>query len=899
MRWTPFVLVWLSLLPVEAVKSFLFKKCSESGFCSRNRHFASEVEKLGAEYDSRYSIDLESLEIDPSAGYLHATLLKMLNDGSFVSLDMNMSVLEDDNLRLQIDEAERKPVVDHVTRQRFNETAKWALAEQPRLQSFMHSVDSDRITLQFHEYRVDIELHPFKLTFVRDGKAQLVLNDRNFMNIEHYRTREQEDAENSIHVAPEESTFDAYTDSFKDSRDDKLPFGPEAVAVDVSFVGAKAVYGIPEHADSFALKDTTDTEPYRLYNVDIFEYETQSKYPMYGSIPFMIGLGETGSTGVFWLNSADTNIDIRKSESQVQTHWISESGILDIVLFAKKTPTQVVQSYSKLTGHSALPNIFSLGYHQCRWNYNDEEDVLDISAKFDESLIPFDAIWLDIEYTDDKKYFTWKKELFPDPERMMDKLGETGRTLIVIIDPHLKVGYDVSDTVAEKKLGIRKNDGSDLYHGHSWPGESVWIDGMNPAAQPFWDSLFANGSRLLGSATNAHLWNDMNEPSIFNGPETTAPRDLIHYGDWEHRSVHNLWGLTFHQMTYNALIKRNPNQRPFILTRSFYAGSQRTAAMWTGDNMAKWEYMRESIPMVLTMNAVGFPFAGADIAGFFGNPDKEMQVRWYQTGIWYPFFRAHAHIDSRRREPWVAGEPYTGMMREAIRLRYRLLPLFYTQFYKHSVSGTPVVSSLAFDSPENPDVYIIDDQFFVGPLLVKPVTSPNTHTVRLYLPDDKPYYDFESFEKISGKGYHEVEAPLDKVPVFLRGGSIMPSKERYRRSSRLMKNDPYTLYIAADEGRATGELYIDDGETFAYQEGEKVFARYELDGAKITSTVESTYDTDVRIERIVLLGGSQATAATVEQNGQKWTAEVVDQGTHAVVRNPRPLVAKNWTISLN
>ncbi|KAH3670479.1 hypothetical protein OGAPHI_000994 [Ogataea philodendri] len=896
---TLFLLFWLAFVPVDAVKPYLFKKCSESGFCSRNRHFAEEIAKQGDEYQSRYSVDLESLKIDHDGGHLHATLLKMLNDGTFVPLDLHLTTLQDANLRVQVDEVHRSPPVTHVNPKRYNEAWKYALQSEPKAREFTHSVDSEKITLNYNDYVTEIQLHPFKITLLRNNQAQLVLNERNFFNLEHYRTREEQSRENSIHIAPEESTFDSYTDSFKDSRDDKLPFGPESVALDVSFLGAKAVYGIPEHADSLSLKDTSETEPYRLYNVDIFEYETQSKYPMYGSIPFMIGVGGESSAGVFWITGSDTNVDIKKSDSQVQTHWISESGILDIILITEDTPGQVLQSYGKLSGNSVLPNLFSLGYHQSRWNYNDEEDVLGVTAKFDESLIPFDAIWLDIEYTDDKKYFTWQKEAFPDPDRMMRKLDQTGRTLIVIIDPHLKVGYEISDTVIQKKIGILKSDGSDVYHGHSWPGESVWIDSMHPDAQLFWDEQFVNGSNLLGHSTNGHLWNDMNEPSVFNGPETSAPRDLIHYGDWEHRSVHNLWGLTYHEMTYESLIKRNPNLRPFILTRSFYAGSQRTSAMWTGDNSAKWEYLRESIPMVLTMNTVGFPFAGADLAGFFGNPDKDLQVRWYQTGLWYPFFRAHAHIDSRRHEPYVAGEPYTSYMRDAIKLRYKLLPLYYTLFQKNSVSGTPVVSPMAFEYPSDSEVLEMDNQFFVGPLLVKPVTSPDTDKVSIYIPDDKPYYDLQNYTVLQGKGYHDVDAPLDKIPVFIRGGSILITKERYRRSSKLMKNDPYTLYVAPSESAATGELYFDDGETFAYQDGEFVLTTFEFTGNKIVSTVKNSYDTSIIIEKIVVLSDKEVTKATVEQDGESWTAEIVPQDHSFVIRNPKPLVAKSWTITLH
>ncbi|KAI9879676.1 MAG: hypothetical protein M1823_006812, partial [Watsoniomyces obsoletus] len=203
--------------------------------------------------------------------------------------------------------------------------------------------------------------------------------------------------------------------------------------------------------------------------------------------------------------------------------------------------------------------------------------------------------------------------------------------------------------------------------------------------------------------SNVWLWNDMNEPSVFNGPEVTMPRDNLHHGNWEHRDVHNLNGLTFHNATYHALIERKKGEirRPFVLTRSFYAGSQRTAAMWTGDNQADWGHLKTSIPMILNQGVSGFPFGGADVGGFFGTPSKELLTRWFQAGAFYPFMRGHAHIDTRRREPYMAGEPYTGIMTQALRLRYSLLPAWYTAFHEASTDGYPVVRAQYYVHPED------------------------------------------------------------------------------------------------------------------------------------------------------------------------------------------------------
>lgn len=873
----------------------------------------------------RYAIDLPTVVINDADGHLEATVNKQLRDGSFVALSLQVDVIEDSNLRIRLDEIDRSVADTHINSKRYDEASRWAFAkEKPALCPFVSSVLDDQISLRYANYEAIIDLYPIRVTMKMDDNIQIVFNERQFLNLEHYRTKKCHQSNDCVHVGSEESTFDAFKDHFKDSRNDRLPLGPESIAADIRFNNYSHVYGIPEHADSFSLKDTTGGEPYRLYNVDIFEYEPQSKLPMYGSIPFMIAVNEVTTAGIFWVNSADTYIDIQKNEAGVpndkfllspepatiDTHWMSENGILDVILMAKSnSPKEINKSYGKITGFSALPNLFSLGYHQCRWNYNDETDLLDVHEKFDDNDIPYDGIWLDIEYTDQKKYFTWNENQFPNPENMMSKLDETGRNLIVIIDPHLKKGYDISNEVIKKHIGIKNHRTSDTYHGHCWPGESIWIDTLNPSSQPFWDKQFVNGSTLLGHSSNVHLWNDMNEPSVFNGPETTAPKDLIHYGQWEHRSIHNLYGLTYHEATYNSLIKRNPNQRPFILTRSFFAGSQRTVAMWTGDNMSKWEFLRESIPMVLTLNAVGFPFAGADVGGFFGNPSGELLTRWYQTGIWYPFFRAHAHIDSARREPWMPGGEYTQVIKDSIKLRYKLLSLFYTEFWKSSTNGQPIITPLVWEVPQDPKVYDIDDEFYLGGLLVKPVVDEGTSSISMYFPNDgHTYYDFFNLNQKYDAGQTvQLDVQLKDIPVFTRSGSIIPIKDIPRRSSKLMKHDPYHLLVVIDDKsrKAHGELYIDDGESFEYiNEEDWLHVDFFADdnerliqGSVVHNAEGNLIGTlnKVKINKITIVGSQFESEKARIQGGEQFDI-ISNQDGSLTIRNPLLPINNSWSI---
>lgn len=909
------------MLQVWAVKEELFKNCDNSGFCRRNRHYAQQIAEKGIQ--GPYFVDPDSILIGESV--IEGIIYKKLPLNSLVNLPFELSLLKGESVRFKVDEDRAKIDKGNLTTRRYNEASKFAFDEDEyakRLEFLSEKIEKKINSVLFtfgpqDQNKAVLEFNPVKLTLYHQNEAQIVLNEKNFLNIEHYRTKEDNTANLRADL---ELNFDMFEDSFRDSNHDTLPFGPESVAVDIDFIGFQHVYGIPEHADSLALKSTVGTLwPYRLFNVDIFQYETDSRMPMYGSIPLMVAVKPKVSVGVFWINAADTFIDIDKKDS-VETHWISENGLLDVVLFVGKTPSEINEKYGQLTGNIELPQEFALGYHQCRWNYHDEADVLDVSAKMDVHRIPCDTIWLDIEYTDKKKYFTWNQNNFGHHLEMLDVLDHTGRNLVVIIDPHLKTEYEVSDYVVKHGLAIN-NSKNDTYKGHCWPGESVWIDSLNIKAQEYWDKLFelANSNKFIADKTNVHLWNDMNEPSFFNGPETSSEKDNLHYGDWEHRSVHNLWGKSFHELTYKSLTKRlhsTPRQRPFILTRSYYAGSQRTAAMWTGDNMAEWDYLKISIPMVLTSNVVGMPFAGADVGGFFGDPSNELLTRWYQTGIWYPFFRAHAHIDTRRREPWIAGEPFTSIIRDAVILRYSLLPTLYTLFYESSITGAPIWKPMVYENPENVDTYTIDDQFYLGNsgLLIKPVTKENASLTQIYIPDDSIYYDYTNGKTLGGApihykepGYFKKEVGLADIPILLKGGHVIFTRNRYRRSSKLMRNDPYQVVVALDkDGNAQGSLYIDDGESFEYKNGKSLTVSL---AAKDNTIVGTSFVADadyshrcesLYIEKITLLGQDKKVhKVEVNQNGMSKQVNFVQEGNKVDILNARISLVGEWNVAVS
>ncbi|KAJ8776887.1 hypothetical protein J1605_015064 [Eschrichtius robustus] len=498
----------------------------------------------------------------------------------------------------------------------------------------------------------------------------------------------------------------------------------------------------------------SDGDAYRLYNLDVYGYKIHDKMGIYGSVPYLLAhkLGRT--LGIFWLNASETLVEIntepavkyaltqtgpvaakQKVRSQTDVHWMSESGIIDVFLLTGPTPSDVFKQYSYLTGTQAMPPLFSLGYHQCRWNYEDEHDVKAVDAGFDEHDIPYDVMWLDIEHTEGKRYFTWDKKRFPNPKRMQELLRSKKRKLVVISDPHIKIDPDYSVYAKAKEQGffVRNHEGGD-FEGVCWPGLSSYLDFTSPKVREWYSSLFAF-SVYQGSTDILYIWNDMNEPSVFRGPELTMQKNAIHHGNWEHRELHNIYGFYQQMATAEGLIQRSKGkERPFVLTRSFFAGSQKYA----------------------------------DVGGFIGNPEAELLVRWYQAGAYQPFFRGHATKNTKRREPWLFGEEHTRLIQEAIRERYTLLPYWYSLFYSAHVASQPVMRPLWVEFPDELETFGMEDEYMLGSaLLVHPVTEPKASVVDVFLPgSNEVWYDSKTFAHWEG-------ACTVKIPVALDTGSAV------------------------------------------------------------------------------------------------------------------------------
>lgn len=420
----------------------------------------------------------------------------------------------------------------------------------------------------------------------------------------------------------------------------------------------------------------------------------------------------------------------------------------------------------------------------------------------------------------------------------------------------------------------------------------------------------------------------MNEPSVFNGPEVSMQKDLRNLANVEHREWHNLYGMLFHRATSEGLIQRNMSKkkktRSFVLSRAFFAGSQKYGAIWTGDNAANWDHLNIAAPMLLSLNVAALSFVGADVGGFFGNPDAELFVRWMQAGAYTPFFRGHAHHDAKRREPWTFGDDILVKLRKAAMARYALLPFWYTTFYQSSLTGMPVMRTMWMQYPRTEQLFSIDDQYLIGSdLLVKPVTAPGISETTVLFPTDDIWYDAELLIAVSTTVRPNdidtitVLSDLDTIPVYQRGGSILPRKLRLRRSSEAMKKDPYTLYIGlANNKQATGSIYMDDEETLYYTKGKFAEATLSADFNGGTGAIankvavgpgwvkegESFVDElaqERMIERIVVMGMEAPPKQITDPSGNEIVFHY-DASTQVVVlRKPNLSAMKNWEVAVH
>lgn len=552
--------------------------------------------------------------------------------------------------------------------------------------------------------------------------------------------------------------------------------------------------------------------------------------PYYISIPFFYHLDQTGNAAGFFL---DNPYRVHVDFSPAETYGICALGgqYTEYVLAGPRI-ADILEGFTWLTGRLAPPPIWALGYHQCRWHRYSQADILALAAQHRERRIPCDALWLDIEHMDGYRVFTWNHELFPDPAALARQLHQQGFRLITIVDPGVKVDPDFAlfrEGVAHD-LFCRAASG-ELYIGQVWPGRTAFPDFVKPEARTWWGEQNARHAQV----GIAGIWNDMNEPATGDIP----PYAMRFNGGREpHERYHNQYALLMAMATVEGLHTAFPNQRTFVLSRAGFAGIQRYAANWMGDNCARWDHLWMSMPMAMGTALSGQAFIGADIGGFAGDTQPELFARWIQCAALTPFCRNHSAIGHIDQYAWSFGSAIEQIARNAIELRYRLMPYLVTAFMRTVETGEPVQQPLVFAYQYDRLTREIDDQFLLGrDLLVAPAYKPGTTTRQLYLPAGE-WYDWHTDTQYAGEQFVVVPAPLDRLPLFARGGAVVPLWPDVPAST--MGYYPETielhLFIPTHDGVYTAELHEDDGLTLAFQQGAyyRTLFRVERRGHELT-----------------------------------------------------------------
>ncbi|TPG67571.1 DUF4968 domain-containing protein [Hymenobacter nivis] len=588
---------------------------------------------------------------------------------------------------------------------------------------------------------------------------------------------------------------------------------------------------------------------------DTYGY-TKGSDPLYKNIPFYHVLHQKIAHGIFFDNTFRSYFDFAAERADVTSFW-ANGGELNYYFIYGPTLLEVAQDYTMLTGPAELPPLWTLGYQQCKWSYYPESNVKEIAQGLRERQIPCDAIYLDIDYMDGYRCFTWHPTHFPEPKRMVQELAADGFKTVVIIDPGIKIdpGYSVYKEGIANDFFCRRADGP-LMKGTVWPGLCNFPDYTKPQVREWWAGLFEG---LIKDVGVAGVWNDMNEPAVFE--KGTFPPDVRFDYDGQsasHLKAHNVYGMQMARATNEGVKRFSYPKRPFTITRSTYAGGQRYSSGWTGDNIASWEHLWLANIQCQRLSISGFSFIGSDIGGFIDTPDGELYARWIALGAFHPFFRTHSSGDHGDQEPWSFGEPYTSLARHFIELRYRLLPYMYTAFWQYSTQGTPMLRPLTFLDQNDPETYLRMAEFSLGDnLLVCPITSPGTDGRWMYLPRGDWYYYWTDGLQAGGTEVW-ASADLTRIPLFVKAGAVVPMQPVLQYVGEKVV-DQLTLHVYYKNGTAESCLYDDGGEGYAYQEqGQQTVRRFTATGTAtelvLAQAIEGPYQPAYATYRVVLHG---------------------------------------------
>ena len=721
-----------------------------------------------------------------------------------------------------------------------------------------------------------------KISLVKDGVAHVIISDEEFRSKANYAVIQntilpfQTLNDNTDHLLLESNGLKVRVDksplriTFLDNENNILN---EDDPLGVRWIGDQVTnYKKLREGEKFiGLGEKTGPlnrrgQAYENWNNDDYAYEVDDD-PIYASVPFYMGIHGTSTYGIFLNNSYRTIFNFGASNDRFSSFG-ADYGELDYYFFSKQSIQEIIEDYTWLTGRINLPPIWSLGFQQCRWSYYPDKEVLTLARTFREKQIPADVIYLDIHYMDQYKLFTWDNKRFPDPKSTVDQLKEMGFHVAVIVDPGIKTeeGYEAYEDGLENDVFVKYPDGT-YYAGSVWPGRCHFPDFTSEKPRSWWGNQFD----VLVDAGVEGFWNDMNEPATWGN----RPPDLIEFemegNKGTHLEAHNLYGMQMSRATLEGVDKLRNNQRSFILTRAAFSGTQRYSAVWTGDNVATDDHMLLSARMVASMGLSGLAFAGPDIGGFTGERTSALFARWLSQGAFTPFFRNHSSHSTRDHEPWAYGEQIEDISRKYLELRYQLMPYIYSSFYEASQSGLPIARSLAINYTFDDKIYqhAFQNQYLFGPdLLVAPTNSEQAFS-KVYLPEGQ-WYHLWSDKSYQGNSEIIVEAPLDRLPVFVRGGAIIPKQSKVQYANEV-PSDTLTLHVYQGSKINSIEYYEDDGNTFDYRNGQylKRTMTFDPKGEVILGKVEGNwkskfnyvtivFHTDENVEKVRTLSFDQS-----------------------------------------
>ena len=589
---------------------------------------------------------------------------------------------------------------------------------------------------------------------------------------------------------------------------------------------------------------------YQNWNTDSYSYGPGTD-PLYSTIPFYIGIHHHLSYGIFFDNSNKSFFNFGASNHRFSS-FSADAGEMNYYLIHSHSVAGIIKEYTHLTGRMELPPLWSIGYQQCRYSYYPDKEVLTLAQTFRDKDIPADAIVFDIHYMDQYKIFTWSKKDFSDPKKLMDHLKELGFEAVVMCDPGIKVeqGYKTYDDGVRNDVFIKYPDGTN-YSGQVWPGWCHFPDFTSVKARAWWKEQFEEYVDLGIEG----FWNDMNEIATW-GHMLPENIEMDFEGNKATmRKGRNIYGFQMARSTYEGTKSLLKGKRPFNLTRSGYAGVQRYAAVWTGDNVAYDEHMMLGVRIVSSMGLSGIAFAGYDVGGFVGDSNTRLFARWISIGAFSPFFRVHSMINTRDSEPWAYGEEVEQISRNYIKFRYQLLPYIYSLFYDASQTGLPVQRSLAIDYPHDYKIYDGQyyNQYLFGPsLLIAPVESDKSF-VKVYLPRGEWYYLYTG-QKFWGESEVILECPLHKLPVFVKGGALIPMQ--HATANTKVVTDILILHVYVGEN-SSFIFYEDDGSTFDYQKDQYARRQLRYDGGRrevVIDPSEGKYASKLKRLKVIFHG---------------------------------------------